>query len=607
MSATAINQNGMIVANASNGEVFLLIPNELMVDANNDGKMSFTNAAVHNKDTTKKHAPYQFWINDDRDGEDNDVPVEGLPDWTNNVIGQVRDLEDFARLWISFKGLTELVKSPGIQLQLEWQPNDGGTTWRPAEGNPAIKLFPAAEPDGGRKYLDKQNWAELQASSPYNTTCGLVRRDFPLVLPLGPDVLANLTEEQPNLYFLFEGVSRGKGRLVLKLLKNNQPLGEYPPLYMEIKDVKDMYERWTVGDVTEANTSIFSSLDYQAWPSNTPVQDPGPSGPMPDPTKDAEKDYILLVHGWNASLFDKGCTGDTAFKRLYWQGFKGRFGLFRWPTFYFEGDVPPVHHFDASEHRAWASSLGLLSLINQLNAGPFSGRVRIIAHSMGNIVAGEALRRSQSGQIVHTYIASQAAISAHCYDATATAMPFRLNLGPTTPDVYGFYWQDGMTSQPHQWESENRPSYMHADYMLGKAGRYFNYYNDKDAALNWPLWQLDQQTKPDHDYGYRKTGLFNARGFYRDPGNGPTWLTLPFDRYELFAWAVESHSFALGAQFVNGVVTASGGRNVNLRDAPFNYRDGRKFHSGQFYDSNAQRGDYWKEVMRHCGLIKAEE
>jgi len=611
MNARAISQNGMILANAAlydEGGVILLIPNELMVDANNDGKMSFTNAAVHNKDKTRKHAPYQFWVNDDRDEAATDVPVDGLPDWTKDVISQKRDLEDFTRLWISFKGLTDLVKSPDVQLQLEWQPNNGRTAWSPEDGNPAIKLFPAAEADGGRKYLDKNNWAETQSSTPYNATYGLVRRDFPLVLPLTQAALATLTEAQPNLYFLFEGVARGKGRLALKLLKNGQPLAEYPPLYVEIKDVKDMYERWTVGDVTSANTSVISSLDYQVWPANTPTQKFGPSGDLlPEPRTEMEKDYILMVHGWNASPFSKDSVGDTAFKRLFWQGFNGRFGLFRWPTFYYEGAVPPVHHFDASEHRAWESSLGLLSLINQLNAGPFTGRVRIIAHSMGNIVASEALRRSQSGQVVHTYIASQAAISAHCFDATTPAMRFRLNMGPTMPDTYAYYWQEGVTSQPHQWRSEGRPSYMHSDYLLGKAGRYFNYYNDKDAALDWPLWQLDQQTKPDLDYGYNPSGVGSSRGFLRDPGYGATWLTFPTNRYEIFAWAAESHSYALGAQYVNGAVSASGGLNVNLRDAPFNYRDDIKFHSGQFVDSNAQRGEYWKEVMLDCRLIRAEE
>ncbi len=519
-SAFAISQNGMIVAQgttSSGDKAFLLVPDELMVDANNDGKMSFTNAAIHNKDKTTKHAPYQFWVNDDRDEGHTDVPPEGLLDWTKDVIDQKRDLEDFTRLWISFKGLTDLVKSPGIQLRLEWQPNDGTLPWSPAAGNPAIKLFPAAEANGGRKYLDKNEWAETQSSTPFNTTYGLVRRDFPLVLPLTQAALGALTEQQPNLYFLFEGVARGKGRLVLKLLKNGQTVAEYPPLYLEIKDVKDMYERWTVGDVIEPNTSVVSSLDYQVWPAATAMQDLGPSQrPLPAPTTAAESDYLLLVHGWNSSPFSKEYVGNTAFKRLFWQGFKGRFGLFRWPTFHFEG-APPIHHFDASEHRAWASSLGLLSLINQFNAGPFAGKVRIIAHSMGNVVVSEALRRSQSGQIIHTYIASQAAISAHCLDATTTPMRFRLNLGPTTPDVYGYYWQNGAISQPHQWQSEGRPSYMHSDYLLGKAGRYFNYYNDKDAALDWPLWQLDQQTKPDAGYGYEYAGFPPSIGFYREP------------------------------------------------------------------------------------------
>ena len=229
VSAPAINQSGMIVANASNGEVFLLVPDELMVDANNDGKMSFTNAAVHNKDKTKKHAPYQFWVNDDRDEGDTDVPVDGLLDWTKDVIDQERDLEDFSRLWISFKGLTDLVKSPGgsttTRMAAERRQHDMETGGRQS-GHKALSRQPRRTVDANtlRNKLGRD-----AGFAPYNATYGLVRRDFPLVLPLGPDVLANLTEEQPNLYFLFEGVARGKGRLVLKLLKNGQTLAEYPP------------------------------------------------------------------------------------------------------------------------------------------------------------------------------------------------------------------------------------------------------------------------------------------------------------------------------------------------------------------------------------------
>ena len=88
----------------------------------------------------------------------------------------------------------------------------------------------------------------------------------------------------------------------------------------------------------------------------------------------------------------------------------------------YSATYPPVHHFDGSEHRAWASSLGLLGLLNQLNNGPDHGKVRMMAHSMGNVVAGEALHRAQSAQVVHTDIASQAAIAAHSYDVTAPLM-----------------------------------------------------------------------------------------------------------------------------------------------------------------------------------------
>lgn len=604
-AAPAINQGGMIVAhapNSSDGEAFLLVPDELLVDANNDGKMSFTNAAVHNKDKTTKHAPYQFWINNDRDEGDTDVSVDGLPDWTKDVIDQERDLEDFSRLWISFKGLTGLVKSPGVQLQLEWQPNDGSTTWRATDGNPAIKLFQAAEADGGRRYLEKKSWTITQTSPPYNTTYGLVRRDYPLILSMPSAMLSNLTEEQPNLYLLFEGVASGKGRLVLKLLKNGQKLAEYPPLYLELKDVKDMYEQWTVGDVMVPNKSIASSLDYQVWPTSTPTQTFGPSKkPMPAPKTDAENDYILMVHGWNMSPFDKESVGDTAFKRLFWQGFNGRFGLFRWPTFFFTGrGAPPLHHFDASEHRAWASSLGLLSLINQLNNGTFGGKVRIMAHSMGNVVAGEALRRSQSGQVVHTYVASQAAISAHCYDATTPLITFPPFSGPTTPDVYAYYWQESATSRPDQWQSEGRPGYMHPDYMLGKAGRYFNYYNVADYALN--IWQVNQSTKPDSFYGYVTSGFPPSVGFWRDPGYGATWLTFPTDRYEIFAWAAESRSYALGAQSVNGVVTSE--HNFDLK-TKLGYKDARKYHSAQFQDANYVQDAYWKQLFEDFQIKKA--
>ena len=65
------------------------------------------------------------------------------------------------------------------------------------------------------------------------------------------------------------------------------------------------------------------------------------------------------------------------------------------------------------------STHGLLewdcSLLNRLN-GEYPDNVDLLAHSMGNVVAGEALRLSGTNQVVNTYIAMQAAVASYAYD-----------------------------------------------------------------------------------------------------------------------------------------------------------------------------------------------
>jgi hypothetical protein len=597
----------------------LLLPVEMMVDGNRDTKMAFDDAATHDRDNTTAQKPYRFWLNNDHDEE---RTVDGSdreqddynesPDFNNQGMLCERDLEDWSRLWINFKGLVGLIKTSGVTLDLAWKPTDGGTAWPASDGNPGIKVMLHDTPAGAGAteptYLTEKSKASAQAHGVWGGVIRPVSKSGGYTLT--NDFLQFVTEEKPYLYLLFEGWTAGKGQLVLNIKKDGQKIGEYPPVYLELKDVKEMYERYTVGDVQEDNTSLLSSIDYKNWPANH--AEPLPlNKPFADPPPDETKDYILWVHGWNMSPLDKDCYADTAFKRLFWQGYKGRFGTFRWPTFYFTGDYPPRAHYDASEQRAWNSSLGLLGLLNDLNRGQFSGKVRLLAHSMGNVVAGEALRRAQSGQVVHTYVASQAAVPADCYDSSVPRMPFRtvgdiphaqwlwivgaagglaqlISLGPDTPDVYSHYF------------TASAVSYMHPNYMNGKAGRYFNYHNRSDFALEWPNWQLDEQLKPDLDYGYERG--FESDSSYDHFMRLLTHRTFASDRYEIFAWAAESHSFALGAQSAGGVI----GRNVNLNAPPFNFGNEHKFHSGQFRGMNMERRHYWEQLLIDCGLKETE-
>lgn len=107
--------------------------------------------------------------------------------------------------------------------------------------------------------------------------------------------------------------------------------------------------------------------------------------------------------------WEKDRFAESAFKRLYWQGYQGRFGEFRWPTGYgFTGSfwdaLTDPRNFDNSEYQAWQSAAGLLNKLNDLNA-EYPNHVYMLAHSMGNIVAGEALRlaaQDEDGQLVNT-------------------------------------------------------------------------------------------------------------------------------------------------------------------------------------------------------------
>jgi len=67
--------------------------------------------------------------------------------------------------------------------------------------------------------------------------------------------------------------------------------------------VKEMYERWTVGDDPNSAPATTASLVTSPYAY--------------DSTIPAENNYILFVHGWNLPTWEKDAFAETAFKRLY--------------------------------------------------------------------------------------------------------------------------------------------------------------------------------------------------------------------------------------------------------------------------------------------------
>ena len=642
----------------------LFVPMSMAVDMNRDGTISLQSESL--VDQTSQSKPYRFWINDDVDRhnqvdasgsfagfdvQDDLNPTEhsGDLDWQLNTVPGTRDLEDWARLWINIGGLRDMIASGQISVGLKWT--------NVTEGCPAIKLIRAYEEDGGTAYLTSAAMASAQvtgnygsaiidASDPSSTliappTSG--NRDWDFVIPTA--ALGNLSAGNTTAHFLFEGCQRGKGALTIVLLKNNScsftKIGDGPSLWLDLKNIKEMYERWTVGDGTAAN--VLTGAGGGGEPSSAAAisQDRLPSGVIgltySFPVQSPEQiQYILFVHGWNMHPWEKDAFAETAYKRLYWQGYRGRFGIFEWPTTYHDHDFSAATDYDVGEYTAWLSATPLKNLLISLHDSQHYGpNVYVVAHSMGNVVTGEALRLAATtgaGQVVNTYVASQAAVPGQCYDPAVTdANPLGFGLlgiyGPTTPNIYD------------NWFATNS----------GGVGIKANLYNANDFALNDHHWQLDQDTKPDavaglstgtapNDIGppYGYTGSASAApvqtGFYKttygpDPNNngshvmtGTLSLSLEdrnsagavtslHDRYEITAFAAEPRSLALGA--VSGVrgMAAQNLQSVwpldpfNPSQEPSSNYSSHPWHSAQFRFDNMAQSNYWSSLLGAFHLI----
>ncbi len=559
----------------------------LVVDANHDGTMD---TSLLGKDATSRERPFLFWVNNDYDRLDDSLGVLAdvehaacAADTTRYYtdaeylgftpqrgpfpgIPSTRDLEDYTRLWIP--GLTQILNGDqGLVARL---------FFRPISGAPAVRMFRSVESDGGKGYLTDASTAATQVQSSQTHFLGIVDSSQYIEL----DHSSPLSD-----HLIFCGSGVGTGELVLQLYNNDDgywdqfnawtpyALAEHS-IFVDLKDIKEMYERWTVGDsggqvpyqiarLADNDLPLSGQFSYPASPaSDTP--------------------YVLFVHGWNMATWEKDRFAETAFKRLYWLGYAGRFGSFRWPTMKLKGlEALDVDNFDKSERQAWRSGAPLRQLLTQLNAR-YPNQVRLIAHSMGNVVAGEALRSSP--QVVDTYVAMQAALPARAY---FRGSPLRTIPSPFNDNTTELYW-----SYP--------PSGGNLCYFAGSAGAtiFANYFNAADWALE--KWNIDQNAKPANVVSKYSFDQYTGTFYRYRGGSKQQILTCPADTFELFALCVEGQSLALGAQAgVAGVFTT--GMQVDL-NATFGFGSTHPGHSAQFHDSFAQRAPFWRSLSETLQL-----
>lgn len=466
----------------------------------------------------------------------------------------LRDLEDFARLHLRLDPL--FAQLEGVEFTLSGAP---------------VNVFEAVEKN--LNYLQDLQTAKDQ----------VVKRALPAsegVIRLSEETLRLDGSVSP---FIWEGCAPCDADLTLTArLPDGTAIGRRR-VRLVLHDIGDFTDFWSSDGV----------------PSEPVARHPGSLA-----LGQTGDDYILFVHGYNVTDGEKADWTATAYKRLWWQGFRGRLGIFSWPCELFSISFTT---YDDSDYKAWNAGAELKKLLVQLQTGGYAGRVHLLAHSQSNVVAGSALRLLPSEHCIRTYIASQAAISESCYRKVRKAyFADDLTGGPTTPDVRASF---------PGWSDSPRPPFLDTVQMGVKAQKMINLYNSLDYALHsaWVgSWEMNNKMRPDAGYDYHGNvdeydeGLpdgdrsyfykgifvdFNERLRFPVPTADHATEAL-LDTYEIFAYAAEARGVPIGCKAMGGIF----GTSVDL-NALVQYDDKHYSHSRQFRSNIVAEWPYWKQIL----------
>ncbi len=553
------------------------------VDKNRDGSIDLDGT----NDLTTAAMPHVFWTNDDSDNYDSalddQVDQNGASTYGWNRIANTRDLEDFERLAIRFPSYAYY---------------DTEAIWSLRLTSPGpLKLFATAS--------DSRTHVESPA------TAWQLTRQFIVVGEPGsylgevnptltlPDWVAqqSLQTLQP-VFCLFEAGTAWTGALQVELLRNGDVVGR-AKTYLKLRPITEMYDHYTAGDTTAQGAAVASTAQQIGTCQLTGLDD----------------DYILFVHGWRMEPWERRRFAETAFKRLWWQGYRGRFGLFSWPTEWVSTwsvvGIPPfllldTGNFNRSEQQAWNSGATLRRLLISLNSGAQTGKVRVFAHSMGNVVMGEALRQlaaSGYSNVVHTYVSCQGAVASHAYDAQATVRTLTLK-NPSVPLGEFIGADSGTRNIYREYPVAPGSTYFGVAGIAGVAN-FVNYHNVLDFALG--NWEFNQSVKPDSGYQWSPRNDFfvgSINLWYDNQGNPmeqdvvdrKLW-PVP-DRYEIFSHAAEARCYAIGAQ-----PALAGPFSAEMDLQTFGFDRPSSHHSAQFNSSIQVRRVFWRRLLFDFGLI----
>lgn len=544
---------------------------KLQLDVNHDGVM---NTSWNGLDNTTQSKPFTFWANIDRDdsgsGSNLDRDIWMPQGATNNdySFGQIRslrNLEDLARLWIC--GMPTVPASQGYSVQIGWSQVESGT--------PKLRLYRASETNGGIGYLTNITTASQQILD-YNYPVGEVTPASSITLP------TSWFTNGLNRYFLFEAGGVGKGALTLTISQGANVIAQ-TSAWLDFHDIRDLYEEVAI-------TSVI-----QTWPEMVQTNLNSDFKVVRHSTAgigDA-KQMAVFVHGWRMPYGDYEIFSQTMFKRLYWQGYQGKFAAVRWPTRSSDTDPDGLDYatYNRSEYISFQSGTGTALYLYDLRNRLLDYTISVCSHSQGGILMMEALAElaASSEAPIDNYVMMQTAVPAHCYDTAITNLPSLIDMETSipTPNVYTNY-AGGIRAAL-------------------RGGNIYNLFNPVDFALasGWNQtglgsWEHNQELlKPLVFFGYLYIATNQTAYVISNQFTGAFGITnlqnrIVTDPLELMPFVARPRSKAVGAQA--GVGNVVNGPEYNLQ-SQLGFTTATYDHSGQF-NRNIQttqvRGFYFR-------------
>ena len=558
------------------------------VDKNHDGNMDLS---FSGPDTTSQYSPMEYWVNNGNDQAgtfgnldfDAQVPP-ALPNYLPTrlfPLGHIscpRDLENFARLWIC--GMPKLPNNYQVSL-----------SWNVTSGSPAINLYNSVETNGGTGYLTDTNIAYQQClayaygTPPYNVISGPGAAIASITAASSYTFPVNCFTNSGNQHFLFEGAGIGIGQLVMTITDQNSNVIAQTGVWLDLRDVKGMYQRVKVTP-RDPNGIPGPFNSATTFDENTADVDTNSDGYGFSPSADESQTATVFVHGSNLSYPSALSNGDTMFKRLYWQGYNGRFVLFYWNTLVGPGGGTIPAHYNYNEFRSFKYGPALKKYVeNDLPAGYAKN---VIGHSMGNMVIASALypRGGTPGMTCRNVIFMQAAVPASCMDPGAATLPALASLESpqTTPDDFASQMgYRGLVS-------------------TNVNAALYNIYNAQDFALGW--WIFNQQHYKPEDLAYDTDPIVGTKYEW----NGATDIGVLYyangflhrtviDPQESMSFIARSRTEALGRVSTVGSITQN--QNVGPGTTfPIPFGGTRDDHSGEFTRPIQQLNGFYNYLFK---------